>query len=155
MLTADTITDAQIRELRCQCNETRPCATHRETNALVVVALGQHRRGSTRPHIHQRDARARCAEILNARVEKPPPPPGCQHEWSVDEQGTRPSDFPKSLWIGFIQQLTYVSERDLPKLEAMTCDQLALIEELLHSQAVKLTNRLAPNQSRKATKAGA
>lgn len=66
-----------------------------------------------------------------------------------------PSDFPKATWIGFIQQLTYVSERDLPKLEVLTCDQLALIEELLHRQAVKLTNRLAPNQSRKATKAGA
>jgi hypothetical protein len=65
-----------------------------------------------------------------------------------------PSDFPKATWIGFIQQLTYVSERDLPKLEAMTCDQLALIEELLHRQAVKL-DCLAPNQSRKATKAGA
>jgi hypothetical protein len=65
-----------------------------------------------------------------------------------------PSDFPKATWIGFIQQLTYVSERDRARLEAMTCDQLALIEELLHRQAVKL-HCLAPNQSRKATKAGA
>lgn len=59
------------------------------------------------------------------------------------------SDFPKSVWIGFIQQQTYVSDRDLPRLEAMTCDQLALIEELLHRQAVKL-DCLGPSQSRKA-----
>jgi hypothetical protein len=48
--------------------------------------------------------------------------------------------FGKDLWIGFLRQLTYVSTRDEVRLREMREDQLTLIEELLHRQAVKLNN---------------
>jgi hypothetical protein len=57
MITADTITDDQIRELR---GDAPPLPMLR----LCAEALATHVPGSTRRH----HARARCAEILNARA---------------------------------------------------------------------------------------
>ena len=51
------------------------------------------------------------------------------------------TSFGKELWIGFLRKLTYVSERDAEKLRELREDQLVLIEELLHRQAVKLHER--------------
>lgn len=64
-ITADTITDAQIRELRrTQSPVTGNCAW------LCMIALGEDDE-STAPE--RADARARCAEILNARAKETSP----------------------------------------------------------------------------------
>lgn len=56
MITADTITDAQIRELQeTQSPVTGNCAY------LCSVALGKH----SHPTVTKQEARALCAEILN------------------------------------------------------------------------------------------
>lgn len=44
-------------------------------------------------------------------------------------------------WIWCLRQLTYVSEPDEARLRQLTDDQLRLIEELLHRQAVKHSSR--------------
>jgi len=58
MLTADTITDDQLRELR------RVLPFHGLTYTTISVALGERR---PFPSQSKLAARARCAEILNAR----------------------------------------------------------------------------------------
>lgn len=70
-LTAETITDAEIRELREQA-----FANGMQTTVLICrVALGEDRwddalHGYRKPTLdEQRNCRARCAEILNARTE--------------------------------------------------------------------------------------
>jgi hypothetical protein len=55
------ITDEQIRELRCLCNETAECLTHRDVNRIAGIALGL---GDPR---RVRDARKRCASVWDAR----------------------------------------------------------------------------------------
>ena len=65
MLDATTITDEQIRELR----ESDPSARHAKRAAMYARALGRFG-GATPEHVHA--ARARCAEILNARGAKEP-----------------------------------------------------------------------------------
>jgi len=63
MITADNITDEQICELqRTQSPLTGNCAY------LCTIALGR----NVDPHVSKHEARARCAEILNARAENPP-----------------------------------------------------------------------------------
>lgn len=60
MLTADTITDEQISDLRAS----DPSARHAKRAAMYARALGRFG-GATPEQIQQ--ARARCAEILNNR----------------------------------------------------------------------------------------
>lgn len=61
MFTADTITDEQIRELLIDGSITEP-----EYHCALLV-LKQH--GSLGPRV-RREARARCAEILNTRAKE-------------------------------------------------------------------------------------
>jgi hypothetical protein len=63
------ITDDQIRDLICQCNETRPCLTHWSTNQMARKALGYAVQSSTRgpTKAEQREARARCAALLSTQ----------------------------------------------------------------------------------------
>lgn len=49
--------------------------------------------------------------------------------------------FGKDFWINCLCQLTYVSAQDKVRLNELREDQLSLIEELLHRQAVKLSAR--------------
>lgn len=68
MLTADTITDEQIRELR-RLVVGDSATTSRQADELchlVWVALDD----GKLPHRTIRDARGRCAEILNARTKE-------------------------------------------------------------------------------------
>lgn len=70
MLTADTITDEQIRELRrilrSELDATATTVTKFwESDRICALALGTRRDRLIRKH----EARARCAEILNARKE--------------------------------------------------------------------------------------
>jgi hypothetical protein len=69
-LTADTITDAQIRELRADLDHEGRAGS--EYVELCDVALGGnpdlHLRSTAIAIIQTREARARCAEILNARA---------------------------------------------------------------------------------------
>lgn len=71
MITADTITDEQIRELWCEALDTGD----RDLVKTVQLAVGFWR--SRSEHLaddqaasERHDARARCAEILNARAAK-------------------------------------------------------------------------------------
>jgi hypothetical protein len=74
MLTADTITDEQIRELRAETRARLPRTKHESrSEALGIIetcmlALNEAPL-QTRADVHA-DARARCAEILNARTAK-------------------------------------------------------------------------------------
>lgn len=69
MITADNITDKQIRELRAlafaRFQRGADTATDRETFKLTDWAL-------ERGHVQRYAARARCAEILNARAKGTP-----------------------------------------------------------------------------------
>jgi hypothetical protein len=79
MLTADTITDEQIRELRDNAAKTSGAERISNPNAMIIRdscwALGDScwfaGIDCRIPHgleaVYGRDARARCAEILNAR----------------------------------------------------------------------------------------
>ncbi len=69
-LTADTITDEQIRELREQAQRNYAAyglETSREVFELCGLALHG---GKWNPPSPRPDARARCADILNARAKE-------------------------------------------------------------------------------------
>ena len=79
MITAATITDEQIRELRHIILSGRRTDDDRALAGVCSDALPGSERwmpiadwGETRPvgHADRMDARARCAEILNARAKK-------------------------------------------------------------------------------------
>ena len=61
MITADTITDEQIRELRMSAMNGSPTAESCD------IALGDLVLDGSDAEVEQETARARCAEILNAR----------------------------------------------------------------------------------------
>lgn len=78
MLTANTITDEQIYELRNLASGNTPNIADRETFDLAEIALGWADVEpclNTHPShdcaaIQRKGARARCAEILNARAKE-------------------------------------------------------------------------------------
>lgn len=61
MITADTITDEQIRELRD--NPAAFASSMQEADEVFIAAMH-----ADRPDREWRKSRARCAEILNARA---------------------------------------------------------------------------------------
>lgn len=75
MLTADTITDEQIRELRQRALYAKPfCDSYvvDDCDSALGLAPTRYRRDASKPDAAAiRRARARCAEILNARAKEP------------------------------------------------------------------------------------
>ena len=74
MITAENITDEQIRDIRSQA--VRNLAAYELTVTLEVIAICDSalnpRCHDARHDAHRNEARARCAEILNALAERKP-----------------------------------------------------------------------------------